>query len=184
MTSTEKFIEAREVRLGRLLSNVSEAYKVPPFQRPYAWDKNQWEDLLEDLISLKEGEVHFLGSIVVIPETKHKLGINYFQIVDGQQRLATLLILLAVLRDLAKEIGMNKVSDHINSTLLFASDWETTVPKLQLGELDQETFEYIIKGRIEDVNKDTLLYKCYDFFYSRIRKIFKNNLKDGIKNAL
>jgi|GEM_PF-1233902 uncharacterized protein with ParB-like and HNH nuclease domain len=174
------FIEAREVDLRGLLSNASEAYKVPPYQRPYAWDREQWEDLFEDIASLKEGEVHFLGSIVVI-SGGHRLGINYFELVDGQQRLATLLVLLAVIRDISNELGMVNISNHINSTLLFASDWETTVPKLQLGELDQGIFEYIIKGKVDRINEDTLIYKCYKFFYSRIRERFGDNLKEGIK---
>lgn len=79
------FIEAKEVKLQALLSNAQEAYKVPLYQRPYAWSRDQWEDLFEDLNSLKPNDVHFLGSIVVVPESEHRLGVNYFQVVDGQQ---------------------------------------------------------------------------------------------------
>lgn len=42
------FIEAKELKLQALLSNTQEAYKVPLYQRPYVWSRDQWEDLFED----------------------------------------------------------------------------------------------------------------------------------------
>lgn len=163
------FIEAKEVKLQALLSNAQEAYKVPLYQRPYAWSGDQWEDLFEDLNSLRPNDVHFLGSIVVVPESEHRLGVNYFQVVDGQQRLATILIWLSAIRDIAKENGNNELADYLTETFLFARELESgrqrKVPKLQLGQLDNDAFQRVLEGRPKDYNHP--IFECYKYFKNK-----------------
>jgi len=160
------FIDAKEVRLQALLSNAQEAYKVPLYQRPYAWTRDQWEDLFEDVNSLNKDDVHFLGSVVVVPEGPHTLGVNYFQVVDGQQRLATILIWLSAIRDTAKENGNTELSTYLTETFLFAREWrdgkQITVPKLQLGELDDDAFQRVLKGEFKPYGH--LIFECYNYF--------------------
>lgn len=77
-------------------------HEIPPYQRPYAWTSDQALQLLEDLreaMSSDADEPYFLGSIVLIRPQKEPVG----QVVDGQQRLTTLTILAAVLRDLEQD---------------------------------------------------------------------------------
>ncbi|MEZ0344074.1 MAG: DUF262 domain-containing HNH endonuclease family protein [Caldimicrobium sp.] len=161
-----KIIEAKEVKLQALFSNAQEAYRVPLYQRPYAWGRDQWEDLFEDLNSLKDDDVHFLGSIVVVPEGEHRFGVNYFQIVDGQQRLATILIWLSAIRDLVRESGNNELATYLTDTFLFARDWESgkqrKIPKLQLGQLDNDAFQRVLEEKPRDYNH--LIFECYEYF--------------------
>ena len=162
------FIEAKEVKLQTLLSNAQEAYKVPLYQRPYAWSRDQWEDLFEDLNSLKTGDgVHFLGSIVVVPEGEHRLGVNYFQVVDGQQRLATILIWLSAIRDLAKEKGDEGLAQRLTKNFLIVEDVTTgeKIPKLQLGQLDNDTFQRVLERKSKDYNH--LIFECYKYFKNK-----------------
>lgn len=181
------FIEAKEINIRGLLSNAQEAYKVPLYQRPYAWNREQWEDLFDDVIQLGKDDSHFLGSIVVVPETSHRLGVNYFQTVDGQQRLATILIWLAVLRDVAREEGIRGLSDHINDTFLFAKDWhegvELKIPKLQLGRLDNEAFSSILNSTSRG-GYSPLVFECYDFFKERIRKDDIERIRQKLLNQV
>lgn len=77
-------------------------HEIPPYQRPYAWLPEHALQLFEDLreaMSSGDGEPYFLGSIVLIKPPGQVIG----QVVDGQQRLTTLTILAAVLRDAATE---------------------------------------------------------------------------------
>ena len=67
-------------------------YKIPRFQRPYSWDKDNVQEFWSDMESHKPSEF-FIGSMVVYIKG------NYRHIVDGQQRLTTITILLAALRD-------------------------------------------------------------------------------------
>jgi uncharacterized protein with ParB-like and HNH nuclease domain len=98
-------VDARETTFGTLF-NGRVQFRVPLFQRQYAWEKAQREQLWSDILDLYDerrfgnSEVqHFMGSIVTAPE---QLGPNrpaMHTLIDGQQRLTTLTILLAALRD-------------------------------------------------------------------------------------
>lgn len=165
------FIEAKEIRIRNLFSNSQEAYKVPLYQRNYEWTPEQWRDLLEDLLSLKGNDMHFLGSIVVVPVGLHRQGINYFEIVDGQQRIATLLILLATLRNLSEDAGNKDFAKYINDTFLIAKDWEGNkeikVPKLTLSKLDRDAFISVLNST--NHNKEHPVIKCHDFYVKEIK---------------
>lgn len=92
-------ITAHEKKLPDILGNAF-VHHIPAYQRPYAWEEEQAEQLIEDLLEAADqppDEPYFLGSIVVIrPQNDSNT-----QVVDGQQRLTTLTILCAVLRDTA-----------------------------------------------------------------------------------
>lgn len=71
----------------------AEKYIIPDFQRPYSWEKEQCDQLWEDIIAFFESqqsrdEKYFLGNIVI-----HQLG-DFYSVIDGQQRLTTLLLLI------------------------------------------------------------------------------------------
>lgn len=163
------FIDAKESKMGLILSNPKEAYKVPIYQRPYAWKKDQWEDVFEDISDLEPDDTHFLGSIVVVPEKNGgpRLGsTNYFQVVDGQQRITTILIWLSVMRDIAKENGKEKLANYITKTYLFATEFrngeEISIPKIQLAEADYGPFLRVIQGK--EKNGDHKIFECYKYF--------------------
>ena len=63
--------------------------KIPRFQRPYSWDKENVADFWNDLAN-RGDEEYFMGSTVLFPDGKEK---NVLSIVDGQQRLTTITIL-------------------------------------------------------------------------------------------
>jgi uncharacterized protein with ParB-like and HNH nuclease domain len=91
-------------------------YKIPDFQRPYSWEKDQIDDLWNDVIENRE--VFFLGSFVFSLENKE----NYI-VIDGQQRLITLTILFAALRDFLFEQNIQeekckKIAQEIQSNLI------------------------------------------------------------------
>jgi len=67
-------------------------FEIPDYQRGYSWEKTQLEDLTKDIVNMfNKKHIHFTGTIVAA--TKHNRG-NIFEIVDGQQRLTTLIILV------------------------------------------------------------------------------------------
>ena len=96
-------IEAHERNIDKIFSD-DYAFEIPPYQRPYAWEKEQAGELLSDLFDAmgnknENGGTYFLGSIVLIKDRNDPLSF----VVDGQQRLTTLTILLSVLRDLSDD---------------------------------------------------------------------------------
>ncbi|NEI54066.1 DUF262 domain-containing protein [Rhizobium leguminosarum] len=87
-------------------------HEIPGYQRPYAWRTEEAGQLLVDLLEALEqatDEPYFLGSIVLIKPTGELVG----QVLDGQQRLTTLTILGAVLRDLATAAQEKSALDSI-----------------------------------------------------------------------
>lgn len=83
-------------------------FQVPLYQRPYSWLEPQlkqlWGDLLDEAERLKDeegGSGHFLGSVVLAPSpvALGPSGLQRWLVVDGQQRLTTLMIALAAIRD-------------------------------------------------------------------------------------
>ena len=93
-------------------------YRVPEFQRPYSWEKEQLSDLWYDIEDLDEQRKHFMGTIVLVPDHegagKVVDGPSSYVIIDGQQRIATLLILLAAIRDKALTLRNGRRSQGTN----------------------------------------------------------------------
>jgi len=80
------------------LFETNNTVEVPNFQRNYVWQKENVEQLLKDAIAAGEaGDTHFFGPIVLL-----KNGAN-FEVIDGQQRITTTVLTLAILRDLLME---------------------------------------------------------------------------------
>lgn len=73
----------------------SVAYAIPSYQREYTWGKSQWENLFDDVLENDPG--YFLGSIICINQSDDALAVQELELVDGQQRLATLSLLFASL---------------------------------------------------------------------------------------
>ncbi len=72
-------------------------FKIPDYQRGYAWDTRQVDDLINDIMLLMENQnTHFTGTIVAIRSDERDA---LFDIVDGQQRLTTILIILKCIHD-------------------------------------------------------------------------------------
>jgi len=132
------------------IGGILKAYRliVPANQREYAWTETQVTTLFRDLakaISDNESE-YFLGTIVTIPRS-----VDLLEVVDGQQRLATVAILLSQIRNYLQDKDP-LIVESINNEFITAIDREKRerVPKLQLNLDDNEFFRAMItdtKGR-------------------------------------
>lgn len=159
------FIDANEISLSKLLNQPTEVFKLPLYQRPYAWTKDQWADLLEDILSLPKDDSHFFGAIVVVPTQEPDQGIKSFYVIDGQQRLATILIWLSAIRDKMKEKN-DGLAKFINNSFLSSSTfWKGKIisfPKFELGEYDNKHLKNILEGNVKE--EEHPIYKCYEFY--------------------
>lgn len=119
--------------IGELFGNQDALYKIPQYQRPYKWEDDQVDKLWDDIFDAFESneDNYFLGSIITAkPRDNEKSA--YVDVVDGQQRLTTLMILFCVIRDLYPEI--NKT----NSNNDFAVDIDIITASItRLGKADR-----------------------------------------------
>ncbi len=136
MAST-RTIEFADKGIGQALHE--KAMHVPLNQREYAWEEKQVGDLFRDLSDAKsrDGEEYFLGMIVVTPDAK-----GTPLIVDGQQRLATISIFLAAIRDYLVSIAEPAEARKVNDKFLQTSEFlaKESEPKLRLNVADDEYF--------------------------------------------
>ena len=128
------------------ISNVlkTKRFRVPAYQRSYAWEAEHVEALLQDIndaIQTKENE-YFLGSIVVTGPTDGK-----HDVVDGQQRLTTISLLVSAIKDIFADKGDIEVVVSVKNDYLASTDRKTKEkePKLTLNEVDNELFQELIE---------------------------------------
>src|SRR5574344_2131999 len=82
------------INLNDLLSR--ENRDIPEYQRPYKWSLKNVNQLIDDILRFKNKEAYRLGTVVVHKNSKN----NTLDIVDGQQRITTLILLIkAILRN-------------------------------------------------------------------------------------
>ncbi len=123
----EDIFKPLSLTLKQLFGNADALYQIPRYQRPYSWGDEQLEKLWDDLKEARENEPnYFLGSIIT---AKPESASNYIDVVDGQQRLTTLLILLCVYRDLYPNINSD-----ILDTDPFAIDANTIKTSIKFND--------------------------------------------------
>lgn len=104
-------------KIGSLFSD--NRFVVPEYQRNYAWGQNEVEDFWEDLKDLIDGErdSHFFGQIVTYKNKRSEQ-----EIIDGQQRLTTSSLFLAVIRDIAMEMYQTHFRRNVAAVNLDSGD--------------------------------------------------------------
>ena len=112
-------------------------YRIPSYQRPFSWDEEQFDDLITDTRDADHDAPYFLGNIVLhIDKDETRV------IVDGQQRITSLMILLACLRD---SIDQKKVKDEIQDKILQQARTIEKIPeRLRLEVKDREMFQSVV----------------------------------------
>lgn len=135
--------------IGKLIKD--HQLSVPIYQRPYAWEDKHITDLFSDIhnaISGNEDE-YFLGTIVL----SEKENSNDLEIVDGQQRITSIIIFLSSIRDYFKLNNKQKQAESIQNDFISGYDRQKdeNLPKLKLGQLDNTFFrKYIVEMETDE----------------------------------
>lgn len=152
-----KKISGSEYPLSKIFSSDFE-FVIPRYQRPYAWQVEQAQDLFEDLKDFAEAapdEGYFLGSVVLIKDD----GKPHAEVIDGQQRLTTLTILLAVLVDFLSADSDEDAEQKKNlKTYVIepGNKWEglEAKPRLTLRERDNDFFrKHVQEWKLDELEK-------------------------------
>ena len=155
-------MDVSDAKLEKLLEG-SQQYIVPLFQRVYSWKKKHWDELWRDLLDIYDHEndrEHFMGAIVTMPVKMLPHGVNKYLLIDGQQRLTTIFIILACIRDLVGKD--NELSSKIEELYLI-NKWgkDSNRNKLLPTQADKEAFLEVIDHR---TRQDSNISKVYDYF--------------------
>ena len=168
-------------------------YSIPNYQRQYSWVNDNLEELWEDLYesySSKRDECYFLGSIVVVAKKNGEQ-----EIVDGQQRITTLMIMFNVLYKNFKNINIdNNAILNVNESMLESLVYfNKTVDRLKL-QVDpnydsdfkknitkQGDYSKIKKPTKEEMKKEEPKHKFINtayFFYHKFKELEKLDKKN------
>lgn len=106
--------------LGQILYSPSQ-YVIPVFQRNYRWETQEWGKLWDSLTEIQQADKrgnHFMGFLVFVPGIAQPGQHATFYLIDGQQRLTTACLILAALRNVAREANQNDLADEIHQYYL------------------------------------------------------------------
>lgn len=178
-------MKANETNLVGLLQG-SKVFIVPVFQRRYSWRKQQWQPLWDDLLreygQSRDGSYsqdlngHFLGSIVLHPTHGQASILMRHQVIDGQQRLTTILVLLAAIRDVRKRIDPTYQKGEYDAYMVnpFDSDFPD---RLVPTEMDRDAFVQTVRNS----NPQGGIGQAYAFFVREIETLLTRDENFDLK---
>lgn len=139
-------IKSEKILVGKIFSEMW--FRIPEYQRPYVWGKDQVTELLEDtsyaMLEKPESE-YFLGSFVFQSHKKNSAdGIEFTEndLLDGQQRITTLFLIFAVLRDRVQD---DEAATSCQECIFQAANKFKRIPERSriIFEIRQEALDFI-----------------------------------------
>lgn len=139
-------LDTRTATFGDLMGN-GKIYRVPIFQRDYSWTEENWEDLWQDILGLYDdpSASHYMGAIVLQTSSTSD---QEFTIIDGQQRIATIsIIVIAVIEKIQVLVKQNQqaIANHERQEIL---------RQTYLGNRDPISLHYSSKLFLNENNND------------------------------
>ncbi len=169
-------MQAKETLFADLVQGRAQQFQVPLYQRTYSWTekhlKQLWSDILEQAQLLESEEekasTHFLGSVVLAPSPQNEATFPRWLVVDGQQRLTTLSLALAAIRDHVADTAPDE-AERINEEYLInkrksGNDHLRLLPT----QADRPRFTVHIRGPLTDQTAGSGVATAYAFFRKKL----------------
>ena len=154
--------------------NRANKLSIPHFQRSYVWKEEQWDRFLDDMNYASGANLpYFMGSVILKQQQVPADQDNVRTIIDGQQRLTTVIIFFKAL------FTKNNTPEKFFRIFTRYNDGII----LEHNYADKDIFEKIFFDKeLEVSEKKSQIYKCYEYFYKNIEvnKINSNNLHSNI----
>ena len=152
--------DASNVTLPGLFAN--KCFRIPNYQRGYAWGESQLNDLWDDIMDIQKNggsySSHYTGAITLQQISQSELtpaesflsatGMEYFNVVDGQQRLTTIVILINALSKYIKS-GKNDIIKNYIKTKANKSNY---VYRFAYGDTSGNSYRFFMKNIMSEVN--------------------------------
>ena len=157
-------MKATDTTVLSFVGGLDKVFIIPPFQRNYEWGENECRALFEDIkISAITKKAHYLGNVVYYVGENNGASYSEYILVDGQQRITTILLILCALRDKFLELGNNDVAESINKRYLKndTSDNKFRV-RLKQTTYDSQCFSSVVDGA--PCNEASRIIENYELF--------------------
>ena len=158
---------AQEVNFKEFLTTGMRTFSIPVYQRNYEWKESQCLKLFNDIetVALGSGS-HFIGTIVYVTSPNTDAIWREFTVIDGQQRITTVMLLLKAIYDVADD---ENIKDEILEDFLINKRAKDERYRLKLKPIDSDApvWRGIIENNAE-VNRSSNLWKNYESFKKKI----------------
>ncbi len=168
-------MRVKESTINDFFSTANTIFSIPVYQRNYAWAEENCKKLLQDIVSISQNKkTHFVGSITYIlhwiDDEKSLRKLQEYVIIDGQQRITTIMLLLKAIETKTPD---EEIKKEINIIL------NLTGQKLRLKPIkkDKEAFELVMQNRLDKIQGESHIRDNYKFF----TKELKNYLNKGYR---
>ncbi|WRF57020.1 DUF262 domain-containing protein [Helicobacter pylori] len=155
-------MEAKQSTINDFFALTGTIFSIPVYQRNYTWEEENCEKLLQDIIGISQNKkTHFMGSITyilhLIDDEKSLRQLQEFVIIDGQQRITTLMLLLKAIET---KIPNEEVKKEIDGLLNLSGQ------KLRLKPIksDKEAFDLVMQNRSHEIQGVSHIRNNYKFF--------------------
>lgn len=178
-------MRANEETIKGFIGGYDKVFLIPPFQRNYAWDRKNCQELWEDFESCTRNNTsHYLGNIIYYPSENSGAAYTELILVDGQQRLTTILLLLVSLRDKTDdELLKRDINDKYLKNVTTDQRYRIKLKSI-IG--DDDDFSMIVENDGNNL-KDSKMVNNYKFFCNKIetsdldhRKLFETIARSEI----
>ncbi len=150
-------------------------FSIPVYQRNYTWEEENCEKLLQDIINISQNKkTHFMGSITYIlhhiDDEKSLRQLQEFVIIDGQQRITTLMLLLKAIETKIPNEGIKKEIDGLLNL---------SGQKLRLKPIksDKEAFDLVMQNRSHELQGVSHIRNNYRFFTKELDKYLEKGCR-------
>ncbi len=162
-------MKATETTVLNFIGGLDKVFIIPPFQRNYEWEAVQCRELFNDVIeAYKNNKSHYLGNVVYYKGKNDGASYSELILVDGQQRVTTILLLLCALRDSLSEDDINVCKINSRYLLNDTGDKRYRVRLKQTSKDTDNLMAVIDKTPVENNNSNII--KNYMVFLELIKE--------------
>ncbi len=161
-------MKVTESTVNDFFALTSTIFSIPVYQRNYTWEEENCEKLLQDIVSISQNKkTHFMGSITyilhLIDEEKSLRQLQEFVIIDGQQRVTTIMLLLKAIETKIQNEGIKK---EIGNLLNLSGQ------RLRLKPIksDEEAFDLVMQNRSHELQGASHIRNNYKFFTKELER--------------
>lgn len=177
-------MQAQEKTLIEFLRD-KQQFTIPIYQRTYSWTSKQclklWEDI-QEIANNSDVEYHFMGSIVRIKRKLDTSEISQQIIIDGQQRITTLLLLISALIQATES---KERSEELQELYLINRHGKDELKyKMLLTQQDKSSLIDIIENRPNAVLNSKRIKENFEFFKEEIAKSNPEKIYAGIRKLM
>jgi predicted transport protein len=190
-------MKAEDAPLTSILSGPKQ-FIIPIFQRDYSWGTKHCLQLWDDIVragSDRNAKAHFVGSVVYIAAEESTANIPRWLLIDGQQRLTTLTLLLAAIRDFLPQTALETSSEAAADAIPSRPELDDYYLrnqygkgdrryKLHLRRQDHESLVAILDGKELLADGSDRIYENFEFFQQKLLDCDLVTVYRGVRKLL